>query len=373
GNVTNVGTPINTRGNEQFPYLSNDGKFYFASDGHPSLGALDIFTVIKDDKGQFKIENVGRPINTSYDDFGIFYIDSLNGYISSNRPGGKGDDDIYTFYNNIVINVHYFIDGVTMFQDKKTYPQEHILGNATVKVINDKGDTLATLMSDSLGRFKYEVKPEENYTLLASKEGYVTEEVHFSTIGKTADKTKLHPGENDVDLGVKIVLPKKEVGITLVIDNIYYDFDRANIRPDAAIELYKIVEFMRNNPDIKIELSSHTDARGSAQYNRVLAQKRADSAVAYIIKKGIEKTRITAKGYGEDRPLVEHVNDSTTVTYTEAYINKLPTKEEQEKAHQKNRRTEMTITNVSDPNIKIKKKGAGEGDGTLKIKRKGEE
>jgi peptidoglycan-associated lipoprotein len=357
GSVTNVGTPINTRGNEQFPYMSKEGKFYFSSDGHPSLGSLDVFCVVKGANGQFQIENVGRPINSSYDDFAIFYTDTLNGYVSSNRPGGKGDDDIYTFFNNIVFNVHYILDGRTFFQDKKTYPLEHILSMATVKIVDSKGDTVATIMSDSLGAFKQEVKPEENYIFLASKEGYATEKVHFSTVGKTIPKSQLHPGENQVDLSMKIVLPKKEKGITLVIDNIYYDFDKANIRPDAAIELYKIVEFMQNNTDIKVELSSHTDARGSAVYNRKLAQRRADSAVAYIVKNGISKDRITAKGYGEDKPLVIIKEDSTKITLTEAYINSLPTKEEQEDAHQKNRRTEMTITGISDPNIKIKKKG----------------
>jgi peptidoglycan-associated lipoprotein len=357
GNVTNVGTPINTRGNEQFPYLSKEGKFFFSSDGHPSLGALDVFVVGKDAKGNFKIENVGRPVNSSYDDFGIFYVDTLNGYVSSNRPGGKGDDDIYTFYNNIVYNVHYILNGLTLFQDKITYPQEHILTNARVKIVNANGDTLTTLFSDSLGRFKYEVKPEENYKFFVSKEGYATEEVHFSTVGKTVPKEKLKPGENESLMEVKIVLPKKEKGITLVIDNIYYDFDKADIRPDAAIELYKIVEFMSNNPDIKVELSSHTDSRGSALYNRKLAQRRADSAVAYIIKKGIAKERITAKGYGEDKPLTVIMEDGTKTIYTEDYINKLPSKDEQEAAHQKNRRTEMTITNISDPNIKVKKKG----------------
>jgi peptidoglycan-associated lipoprotein len=356
GSVTNIGTPINTRGNEQFPYMSKEGKFYFSSDGHPSLGALDVFTVIKAANGQFKIENVGRPINTSYDDFGIFYVDTLNGYVSSNRPGGKGDDDIYTFFNNIVYNVHYIIDGLTFFQDKITYPQEHILSNTTVKIINSKGDTLTTISSDSLGRFKFEVKAEENYKFLASKEGYATEEVHFSTVGKTVPKDKLKPGENDFVMAVKIVLPKKEKGITLVIDNIYYDFDKADIRPDAAIELFKIVEFMSNNTDIKVELSSHTDVRGGVVYNRRLAQRRADSAVAYIIKKGVSKDRITAKGYGEDKPLTILKSDSSKVTLTEAYVNSLPTKEEQEEAHQKNRRTEITITGISDPNIKIKKK-----------------
>ncbi len=352
GNVTNLGTPINTRGDEMFPFVGKDGTLYFSSDGHPSLGSLDIFVVKKDSLKKTFIENLGRPMNTSYDDFSIFYQDSVNGYFASNRPDGRGDDDIYHFVDESRIRIaHYYIDGRTLQTDTAHYPEEFTLANATIKIIDVKGDTIATVLSDSLGRFKYEVQPETNYILLASKTGYLTRQVEFSTVGKKVPPDKLKPGENDINMGVKIVLPKEEVGVTIVIDNIYYDFNKWNIRPDAEIELYKIVEFLRNNPQIKIELSAHTDERGKADYNRKLSQKRAQSAVDYIVSKGIENDRITAKGYGEDKPLIKNAQT--------------------EEEHQKNRRTEITITNITDPSIKIKKKD--ESDEGLKLKMNGEQ
>jgi len=347
GNVVNMGTPINTRGNEMFPTVGPDGTFYFASDGHPSLGGLDIFVVKKDSLKKTYIENLGKPMNTSYDDFSIFYQDTINGYFASNRPDGRGDDDIYHFIDESRIRIaRYYIDGGTFQTDTAHYPEEFILANATIKVVDVKGDTIATVVSDSLGKFKYEVQPETNYILVASKKGYLTRQIDFSTVGKKVPSNKLKPGENDVNLGARIVLPKEEVGVTLIIDNIYYDFNKWNIRPDAEIELYKIVEFLRNNPQIKIELSAHTDERGKADYNRKLSQKRAQSAVDYIISKGIVKDRITAKGYGEDKPLIK---GATT-----------------EEEHQKNRRTEITITNIGNQNIKVKKKD--ESDSGLQLK-----
>jgi peptidoglycan-associated lipoprotein len=373
GNVTNLGTPINTRGNEQFPTISKENKLYFSSDGHPSLGGLDLF-VVKKENGKTSVENLGRPMNTSDDDFGIFFRDTVSGYMSSNRPDGKGDDDIYEFFDESkIIHVHYFIDG-SIFGKKKPPSEEYLLANATIKIVNSKGDTIATVLSDTAGRFKYEVDPESNYKLVAKKDGYATVEADFTTIGKKVAKEKLHPGENDVNLGVKIVLPFLENENVFVVDNIYYDFNDSRIRPDAAIELYKIVEFLRNNPEIKIELGSHTDSRGSAQYNRVLAQKRAQSAVNYIISKGIDKDRITGKGYGEDKPLsYSDTLSKSKIVLKEAYILSLKSKEAQEAAHQKNRRTEITITNVgSNTNVQIKKKGGSGDDESLKIKREGE-
>jgi peptidoglycan-associated lipoprotein len=373
GNVTNLGTPINTRGNEQFPTISKENLLYFSSDGHPSLGGLDIF-VVKKENGKTMVENLGRPMNTAYDDFGIFFRDSLSGYMSSNRPLGKGDDDIYEFFDESkIIHVHYYIDG-SVFGKKKPPSEEYILANATIKIVNSKGDTIGTVFSDSAGRFKYEVDPESNYKLIAKKNDYATVEIDFTTVGKKIPKEKLHPGENDINLGVKIVLPFLEEKNVFIVDNIYYDFNDSRIRPDAAIELYKIVEFLRNNPEIKIELGSHTDSRGSAQYNRVLAQKRAESAVNYIVSKGIEKDRITGKGYGEDKPL--SYTDTITnkkIVLKEAYILTLQPKEAQEAAHQKNRRTEITITNVGrHTDVQIKKKEGSGDDESLKIKREGE-
>ncbi|HEY8401041.1 MAG TPA: OmpA family protein [Cytophagaceae bacterium] len=334
GNVVNLGTPINTRGNDMFPYENAEGTFFFSSDGHPSLGALDLF-VVKKENGKITVENLGKPINTSYDDFAIFYKDSITGYFSSNRPDGKGDDDIYEFIDESKIRMaRYFIDGTTFGKDKD---HEYVLEGVLVKLINEKGDTLTAINSGEEGKFKYEVDPETRYTIIASKDGYLTQQYEFNTIGKKVPYSELQPGENLFDIPFKgIILPIKEVGVTIVIDNIYYDFDKWDIRPDAAIELYKIVELLNNNPDIKIELSSHTDERGSANYNRNLSQKRAQSAVNYIISKGIDKDRLTAKGYGEDKPIVKNAQT--------------------EEDHARNRRTEFTITNITNPNIKIIKK-----------------
>ncbi|MFN3405115.1 MAG: OmpA family protein [Cytophagaceae bacterium] len=351
GNVQNLGAPINTRGNELFPYEDAEGNFYFSSDGHPSLGALDLF-VVKKDKGKAKVENMGRPINSSFDDFGITFKDTITGFFTSNRSGGKGDDDVYEFIDKSRIKIaRYILDG-SVFYTEVNKTEEIKLDGATVKLVSAKGDTIATVSSDGEGKYTYQIEPETNYKIVASKDGYMKEVGTLSTMGKKVPYDKLEPGESVIKIPHKIVLPKKEVGVVIVIDNIYYDFNKWDIRPDAAEELDKIVEVLVNNPDIKMELGSHTDERGSADYNRKLSQKRAQSAVNYIISKGIAKDRITAKGYGEDKPLVK--NAST------------------EEDHQRNRRTEFTVTNVTNPNLQIKSKGEGE-DQTIKIKRKGEE
>jgi len=359
GSPVNLGTPTNTRGNEMYPYVGPEGQFYFSSDGHPSLGKLDLFIVKKDDKKKVYVENLGQPMNTSYDDFGIAFRDSIYGYLSSDRPNGEGGDDIYEFKDESRVRVlTYWLDLTVLFTERKSAGQELILPGATVKVVNQKGDTIATLISSDLGKGRMQIEPETVYTLIGSKPGHLTEEVEFSTVGKKVDISKLPPGEREVEIPavVKLILPKKEK-TRFVVENIYYDFNKADIRPDAAIELYKIVEFLKLNPDISIELSSHTDSRGSAEYNKKLAQRRADSAVAYVVNKGgIPKERITAKGYGKERPLEMIDSTGKKTVLTEAYINQLPSKEEQEKAHDKNRRTEMQITNIKDPTMEIKRK-----------------
>jgi peptidoglycan-associated lipoprotein len=355
GNITNLGTPINTRGNELFPYEDSRGIFYFSSDGHPSLGGMDLFAVRKDSaKSKLKIENLGRPINTSYDDFAITFKDTLTGYFSSNRPNGKGDDDIYEFLDKSKIKIaHYILDGliVGVTKDDKT---EIPLDSARIQLVNERGDTLVALTSNASGKYTYEIEPETRYRIIGARHGYLKESNgELSTVGTKIPFEKLGPGESFIKIPYKMVLPKIEVGVTIVIDNIYYDFNKWDIRPDAALELLKIVQLLVDNPEIKIELSSHTDERGSADYNRKLSQKRAQSAVDYIISKGIEKDRITPKGYGEDKPLVKNAQT--------------------EEDHQRNRRTEFTITNVTNPNITIKKKDEAEGDETIKIKMKGED
>ncbi len=332
--VENMGTPINTRGNDMFPYETQEGVFHFSSDGHPSIGALDFFIVKRED-GVVKIENMGSGINTSYDELGLFYTDSMTGYFASNRPNGKGDDDIYEFIDESKIKtVRYILDG-TVFEDSLGKKQSLLPGSLVV-ILNEKGDTVKALTTDSFGKFRAELDPETKYTVVASKQpGHLTEEIEV-IMPKVLYKD-LKPGDNEIVHQVQIILPLKAMNLEFAIDNIYYDYDKWDIRPDAAIELFKVVEFMRLNPDVSIELGSHTDARGSATYNRNLAQKRAQSAVNFIVSKNIDKDRITAKGYGEDKLVIK---DAKT-----------------EDDHQHNRRTTVRITGISEDKVKVINKG----------------
>ncbi len=330
--VENIGTPINTRGNDMFPYETKEGVFHFSSDGHPSIGALDFF-VVKKENGTVKIENMGSGINTSYDELGIFYSDSMTGYFASNRPGGKGDDDIYEFIDESKIKtVHYVLDGSVLQDSAGT---RSILPGSLVLILNEQGDTIKSLIADSVGNFKATLDPDTKYKLIASKDGHLTEEIEV-LIPKVLYKD-LKPGDNEIAHQVQIILPMKAMNVEFAIDNIYYDYDKWNIRPDAAIELFKVVEFMKLNTDVSIELGSHTDARGSATYNRNLAQKRAQAAVDFIVSKGVDKVRISAKGYGEDKLVIQNAKT--------------------EDDHQHNRRTTVRITGISDDKIKVLNKG----------------
>ena len=331
GVPVNMGAPINTKGSEWFPYISPDGAFYFSSDGHPTLGAMDLFKV-KTEGGKSIVENLGTPTNTSYDDFAIFYKDSTVGFFTSNRPGGKGDDDIYEFLDESKIKfAHYILDLTSLYKKDSS---ETILERTQVKIENDKGEVVATTSTDSIGKYRKEMEPG-TYKLTSSKDGYLTE-VKELTISKVSNN-ELKAGDNDIVTSAKVVLMKKVADVDgkteeFPVHNIYYDYDKADIRPDAAIELSKLAEFLKNNSDIKIELGSHTDDRGSDKYNKSLSQRRAQSAVDYIISKGVAKDRIKAKGYGEEK----------------LKIAKAQTDEE----HQTNRRTTFRITSV-DSKIKI--------------------
>lgn len=331
GTPVNIGAPVNTKGNEWFPYVSPEGVFYFSSDGHPTLGAMDLFRLKTDENGKTIVENLGTPTNTSYDDFAIFYKDSTIGFFTSNRPGGKGDDDIYEFLDESKIKfAHYILDLTSVFKSNDS--SETLLDNTLVKIVNEKGDTLATVSTDSVGKYRKEMDPG-TYKLVASKNGYLTDTKDV-TLSKVSND-QLKAGDNDLVTTVKVILKKKEVTVgtqEFVIHNIYYDYDKADIRPDAAIELNKLVEFLKLNPDIKIELGSHTDERGSDKYNQALSQRRAQSAVNYIISKGIAKDKLTAKGYGESKLKIKNAQN--------------------EDEHQTNRRTTFRITSV-ETKIKI--------------------
>lgn len=329
--VQNMGKDINTPGEEQYPYVSADGKLFFASDGHPSLGGLDIFVATRTANG-IGIENMGVPINSLGDDFGLVWKDEASGYLSSNREGGKGDDDIYTFRDTDkdVRIVHFELAGMVYGTDgKNTNP----LPNAHVRVLDDKNQMISEATADEQGRFKVKLEPDQSYTIISDKGGYLTKRESYTTNGKTPPKEQLTQRETTIPLETSITLDQVKVGTKFEVKNIFYEYAKADITAESGTELDKLVSFMQDNPGLKVELSAHTDSRGKADYNQRLSQRRAESAVRYMVQHGVDSTKIVAKGYGAAQPVVK----------------KAKTEEE----HARNRRTEFKILGV-DPNADLK-------------------
>jgi outer membrane protein OmpA-like peptidoglycan-associated protein/tetratricopeptide (TPR) repeat protein len=304
----NLGKKINTTGNDVFPYIAPDGKLYFASDGWPGLGGLDIFKAELENQTEDPL-NAGFPINTHKDDFGIWISSDLTqGLLSSNRKGGTGDDDIWSidFVNKIVI--------YGIVAERETMIP---IPNATVYLKDTLGNVVGTDVTDEQGNYSIKGDFNTSYVVSTNPDGYFAKSESFNTYNATNDSMR-----------VDLLLEKIIINKPIVLENIYYDFDKWNIRPDAAIELDKLVIILKENPKIVIELGSHTDCRGIDAYNIILSQRRAQSAVDYIVTKGgIESSRISAKGYGE----TQHVNKcKNNVLCTEA-------------EHQQNRRTEFKV------------------------------
>jgi len=310
-------------GNEAFPHAAMDGTLFFSSDGHPGLGGLDLFSAKRKD-GKIVIENLGVPVNSHFDDFGIFLFRLDRGFFTSNREDGKGDDDIYTFVNSDpdLKVVNYYLTGTTY--TLKDDDVKEVLPNANVRLFGQNGEVLDQVVSGTDGSYKFRVYGGEDYDLLGEKPDYFSTRVDFTTKGKEIPKAKLTKLVTDTTFRQDLVLNPIILDKAIVLDNIYYDLDKAFIRQDAALELNKLVTIMQDNPEIRIELSSHTDSRADDDYNMRLSQRRADSAVAYIVNQGIAPGRIVAKGYGESKLLIL---DAQT-----------------EEQHQKNRRTEFKVT-----------------------------
>jgi peptidoglycan-associated lipoprotein len=324
----NLGQDINTPGDEMFPYVHADGTLYFSSDSHIGIGGLDIYKATLQESGRWKIENMRAPVNSSQDDFGIvFENENERGFFSSSRKG-RGNDELYSFY---LPPLKFNITGVV--RDEKT---DQVISEATVKSIGSDGITIESETGED-GSFRFMLKPNTDYIFIANHENYLN--------GKERETTKGREKSTDFETTIYLA-PVDQV---IEIDNIFYDFARWDLRPESMVSLDNLVETLNDNPNITIELRSHTDSRGSEEDNQVLSQKRAQSVVDYLISKGISADRLQAKGYGESEPKVgdEKISEQYEFleqgqTLTEEFIESLP-EEQQEQAHQVNRRTEFKV------------------------------
>ena len=324
GPVENLGDAINTAGRETYPFISDDNELYFASDGQPGLGGLDIFItrLPKDGSLNFKdVLNVGEEANSPKDDFAfIINFKTKKGFVSSNRDGGQGSDDIYKFGETKPIWCDQILFGVVTDEDTKA-----VLPNTKLILFDEKFNQLKETTSDAEGKYEFtEVVCGTKYFVRASLEDYTTKEVPV-IIGKETGKTELN-------IELKTSTCKVKIGDDLAdcfkINIIYFDLDKWNIRPDAAVDLAKLLDVLNQNPSMKINIRSHTDSRASFSYNDKLSKRRAKSTKDWLIKNGITSNRLTSEGLGENE-LVNNCADGVKCTEAE---------------HQLNRRSEFIIT-----------------------------
>ncbi len=328
GPMENLGPEINTPGDELFPYVRDSVTLYFASNGHPGMGGLDLFKATKDSTGKWTVENMKAPINSMADDFGItFEGANEKGFFSSNRNDARGSDHIYSFeYPTFKV----FIEGIVFDSDE--YPIEE----ATIRIVGKDGLNEKTLAKKD-GSYKIELDRDISYVMMASARGYLNQYFELKTDPEEKNETYI------VDFFLS------PISQPVVIENIFYDFDKATLRPESKEALDEMIKMLNDNPNVTIELGAHTDRKGTVEYNERLAQRRAQAVVDYLIAGGIASDRLEAKGYGKNMPKVINKKLAKEFDFlkeedvlTEEFILTL-TPEQQEQADQINRRTEFKV------------------------------
>lgn len=334
GSLVNLGPDINTEGNDDFPYVRSDGSLYFSSDGHPGMGGLDIFraTAVGDPADlRWKVENMGFPINSAGDDFGITFGKGEDGFFSSNRGDARGYDHIYSFeYDPVRIT----IEGLVMDKD------EEPVKNAIIRIVGNDGSNQKEVARDD-GSFSFALQRGVKYVMLAGAKGYLNQKQGFAS-----DSTM-----EDANYWVEFILPS--ISKPSVVENIFYDYDKADLRLESKTALNELIAVLHDNPNVTIEMASHTDRWGSDAYNINLSERRAKSVVNYLVENGISRDRLQPHGYGKSRP--KTVTKRIARLYpqfkegdilTEEFIKTL-SEEDQQAADQINRRTEFSVLSLT--------------------------
>ena len=327
GSLENLGNVINTPGDERFPYWRNDSTLYFSSDGHAGVGGLDLFCAKVTPSGAWNIENMGIPMNSAADDFGITFGEGESGYFSSNRNDARGYDHIYSF---LLPDLQIWISGSVLDKDEEPVP------NAIIRIVGNDGSNQKA-MGKPDGTFRFKLQRGVKYAMLASAKNYLNgkQEFESDTI------------EEDAEYYIDFILASVEK--PQMVENIFYDFDKAVLRDESKTSLDEMAQLLKDNPQVTIEMSSHTDRHGSDKYNNRLSDRRAKSVVDYLISQGIAESRLRHKGYGESRPktvtkriarLYPQFKEGDVLN--EEFIEGL-SEEDQDAADQINRRTEFQV------------------------------
>ena len=330
GSLENLCDWINTPGDDCFPYFRSDSVLYFASDGHPGYGGLDLFRAEMQPSGGWTVVNMGKPMNSTADDFGITFGPGEYGFFSSNRGDARGYDHIWAFeLPDLKIN----ISGWVLDKDEEPVP------NAVIRIVGDDGSNQKQVAKPD-GSFSFPLRRGVSYVMLAGAKGFLNARQEF-----TSDIA-----EEDAEYNVDFFLAS--INKPVVVENIFYDFDRATLRPESKAALDSLADVLRDNPNVTIEMASHTDRHGTDEYNLSLSGRRAQSVIDYLISVGIKPDRLQSQGYGESRPKTitkklarEHPNFKEGDVLTEEYILALP-EDQQAEADQINRRTEFQVLSI---------------------------